>query len=228
MSETEAQDSQHPFVNFHVRRREWREALALIDRGGRHAAIARWWLDGRLPGDELRGPAPRVVAGLRLRRRGRFPGRQPRDVPGCRSGAGRAAPRRGSPAGLSRAGAGGATRNRLAARLRAVPGSVARRARPGGWGGPLRRRRQVRRPRLLRRRPGRRGHRGPGLHPGTREGDRLAAFLRPTRLTRRAPSGEAARYGKGLPDPAKACPIRTRPGRPDQAGPPDPDGCLPG
>ena len=54
MGETEAQDSRHPFVNFHVRRREWREALALIDRGERHAAIARWWLDGRLPGDELR------------------------------------------------------------------------------------------------------------------------------------------------------------------------------
>ena len=55
VSETEAENSRHPFVNFHVRRREWREALALIEREERHAAIARWWLDGRLSGDELRG-----------------------------------------------------------------------------------------------------------------------------------------------------------------------------
>jgi hypothetical protein len=55
VSEAEAHNFRHPFVNFHVRRREWREALALIDRGERHAAIARWWLDGRLPDDALRG-----------------------------------------------------------------------------------------------------------------------------------------------------------------------------
>jgi hypothetical protein len=54
VSDMEAENSQQPFVNFHVRRREWREALELIDRRERHAAIARWWLDGRLRGDELR------------------------------------------------------------------------------------------------------------------------------------------------------------------------------